>query len=101
MDERRTDRRRQHAADFGFYYSPQAATMPPLAASKPDHTGNVRVTRPPEDWIYSPTKYWPQEGQLRLCLYDTDAAVSVSCGTGAPRVTYAVPDAVAITATCC
>ena len=59
---------------------------------------NVRVTRPAGgDWTYSPTKYWPQ-GKVSFFAYapyDTDAAVSVSCGTGAPRVTYAVPDAVA------
>ena len=63
-------------ADFGVfaYYSPQGSY-----------------------WTYSPTKYWPQ-GKVSFFAYapyDTDAAVSVSCGTGAPRVTYAVPDAVA------
>ena len=85
-------------ADFGVfaYYSPQGSYD--AAASKPDYMYNVRVTRPAGgDWTYSPTKYWPQ-GKVSFFAYapyDTDAAVSVSCGTGAPRVTYAVPDAVA------
>ena len=110
-------------ADFGVfaYYSPQGSYD--AAASKPDYMYNVRVTRPAGgDWTYSPTKYWPQgkvsffayapeevktKGYISVSAastsnpkfayspYDTDAAVSVSCGTGAPRVTYAVPDAVA------
>ena len=85
-------------ADFGVfaYYSPQGSYD--AAASKPDYMYNVRVTRPAGgDWTYSPMKYWPQ-GKVSFFAYapyDTDAAVSVSCGTGAPRVTYAVPDAVA------
>ena len=85
-------------ADFGVfaYYSPQGSYD--AAASKPDYMYNVRVTRPAGgDWTYSPTKYWPQ-GKVSFFAYapyGADAAVSVSCGTGAPRVTYAVPDAVA------
>ena len=77
-------------ADFGVfaYYSPQGSYD--AAASKPDYMYNVRVTRPAGgDWTYSPTKYWPQ-GKVSFFAYapyDTDAAVSVSCGTGAPRVT--------------
>lgn len=96
MDERRTDRRRQLCRLRVFaYYSPQGSYD--AAASKPDYMYNVRVTRPAggldlfSDEILAPGKV----SFFAYAPYDTDAAVSVSCGTGAPRVTYAVPDAVA------
>lgn len=91
-------------ADFGVfaYYSPQGSYD--AAASKPDYMYNVRVTRPAGgDWTYSPTKYWPQ-GKVSFFAYapyDTDAAVSVSCGTALRASPMPFPTPWRITATCC
>ncbi|MFR4236298.1 MAG: fimbrillin family protein [Alistipes onderdonkii] len=97
MDERRTDRRRQLCRLRGFrlLFAPGQLRCRRFEARL--HVQCPGDTPRRRDWIYSPTKYWPQ-GKVSFFAYapyDTDAAVSVSCGTGAPRVTYAVPDAVA------
>lgn len=82
--------------EFGVFAYYSATGTYNAVASKPDYMFNVQVMRLEGTWSYTPQKFWPQ-GSVSFFAYtpyDTDTEVSVECKTGAPVVTYAVPDVV-------
>lgn len=88
---------KDNLSEFGVFAYYSATGSYNDLSSKPDYMYNIHVTRPEGTWIYVPLKFWPQ-GSVSFFAYTphtkTDTNVSVICETGAPVVTYTVPDEV-------
>lgn len=84
----------ENLLEFGvFAYS--ATDKYNATTSTPNYMYDVHVTRPEGTWTYTPLKFWPQ-GWVSFFAYtpysNTNTNVSVVCETGAPEVTYTVPN---------
>ena len=83
-------------SDEGFgvfgYYTENAAWS---ASATPNFMYNQQVTYSNNKWGYNPIKYWP-DGKISFYAYapysESDYTLSANTTTGAPTLTYTMPD---------